>query len=256
MEFPEPGDRRASHNGHGIDEVLQVVQRLSSAGIISCIVGGHALRYFGVRRAPETWDICVPNDCFEEATSIISEAKDLYKTGMQVLPQVKTLIHTYPRFKQIGVDFNFYIVPSFEYFMDDFNEDMFEYSNNGVPYPELKHYAQSLMSTQRWPELVHLIDGMDLSQEWGDQNLVMGFPTEREKEYVKVKNEKYMASCDDFPDCTPIFGTLSEVSRDRTAEWRAMVSGKKDRIRRFDKDTHITEFREKGSRDPRLRNDT
>lgn len=47
----EEGDKDASYNDRGIDEVLEVVRLLREDGIICCIVGGNALRYYGVPRA-------------------------------------------------------------------------------------------------------------------------------------------------------------------------------------------------------------
>ncbi len=40
----------ASHHGHGIDEILDVINQLSAAGIASCVVGVRALRYYGAAR--------------------------------------------------------------------------------------------------------------------------------------------------------------------------------------------------------------
>jgi len=39
-----------SHSGHGIDEILDVINQLSVAGIPSCVVGVKALRYYGAAR--------------------------------------------------------------------------------------------------------------------------------------------------------------------------------------------------------------
>ena len=42
-----------SHKGHGIDEILDVVHRLAVAGILSCVVGVRALRYYGAARVTD-----------------------------------------------------------------------------------------------------------------------------------------------------------------------------------------------------------
>ena len=46
-----------------------------------------------------------------------------------------------------------------------------EYSSNQLPYPKLSVYAQSLLDTMNWVDLEDLIDGMDLTLEWGKENL-------------------------------------------------------------------------------------
>ena len=46
----------ASHHGHGIDEILGVINRLSVAGIASCVVGVRALRYYGAARVTHVWN--------------------------------------------------------------------------------------------------------------------------------------------------------------------------------------------------------
>jgi hypothetical protein len=46
------GERPGSHNGRGIDEVLEVIKLLNDAGIICCVVAGKALVYYGAHRVP------------------------------------------------------------------------------------------------------------------------------------------------------------------------------------------------------------
>ena len=46
----EPQDVKASCNGHGTLEILELTKILEEAGIPCCLVGVSALRYFGVPR--------------------------------------------------------------------------------------------------------------------------------------------------------------------------------------------------------------
>jgi hypothetical protein len=39
-----------SHDGHALDEILDVINQLSAAGIPSCVVGVRVLRYYGAGR--------------------------------------------------------------------------------------------------------------------------------------------------------------------------------------------------------------
>lgn len=51
---------RTSHDGHGIDEILDVINQLSAAGIPSCVVGVRALRYYGAARIT---DVFIRHQC-------------------------------------------------------------------------------------------------------------------------------------------------------------------------------------------------
>lgn len=44
------GDALASHGGSGSGEAREVIRILHDAGIPSCVVGAHALRYYGAGR--------------------------------------------------------------------------------------------------------------------------------------------------------------------------------------------------------------
>ncbi|XXH02714.1 hypothetical protein Hte_009099 [Hypoxylon texense] len=107
--------------------------------------------------------VCVPNDQFLDASAIFTRLSDTYEPGPKILPQIESLLHTYPRLKQESLDFSFYIMPTPEYFVTDFDETMIGHSTNAVSYPKLDDFAQSLVSTHRWPELAQPIDGMDRS---------------------------------------------------------------------------------------------
>jgi hypothetical protein len=47
----------------------------------------------------------------------------------------------------------------------------FEYSDNGIPYPKLQVFAQSLLDINNLTDLEDLIDGMNLTPEWGEEFL-------------------------------------------------------------------------------------
>jgi hypothetical protein len=47
----------------------------------------------------------------------------------------------------------------------------FEYSDNGIPYPKLQVFAQSLLDIDNRTDLEDLIDGMNLMPDWGEEFL-------------------------------------------------------------------------------------
>lgn len=187
---------------------------------------------------------------------MFTELSDRFEPGSRILPQLKSLLHTYPHFKQKGVRFSFYIMPASEYFVTELDKTMIEHGRNKVPYASLEAFAQSLVDTQRWAELTQLIDGMDLNEDWGPAHLDLGAPSQTLSEYVVEKNKKIMSSCADFPGTRPGVATLTEKPVDRMKKWQTIVGGKKNRIGLpLTKDRYATQFRQIGSQDPRLRED-
>lgn len=197
------------------------------------------------------WHVSIPTDSLPKATAIFAGLDDVYKPWKPCGPQLRSLIHTYPRFKQKGLTFTFYLVPGDEYFISGFDETILERSTSDIPYPRLDVLVQSLIDTQRWADVEALIDGMDLSEQWGEQHLDLEDPDDAERAYIKTKNDRIMASCDDYPEVRPIYGTLSEEPREKKKQWRGLVSRKRHRIGLGDKHLYATQYRLKGSCDPR-----
>ncbi|KAI0595513.1 hypothetical protein F4775DRAFT_568649 [Biscogniauxia sp. FL1348] len=244
----------ASYDGRGILEILDVIKRLEEVEITCCVVGGNALIYYGVPRVGEEWLLCIQTDRFEEAVAVFTREplSDIFEPAPQILPQVGSLLHTYPHLKRKDVNFRIYLLPSSEYFVSDLDPSKIERSRLDVPYPKLEYFAQGLIDTQKWAELEALVDGMDLTEEWGDKNLDLQKPGEIE--YAKRKNEKIRASLEQFPDSIP--STLRVTPRDVRERYLKIVRNKKRRIDILatDKDKYLTRYRKKGSPDPRYRN--
>lgn len=267
---------KVSAVAHGVYVISKAIQILKDAGIIACIAGVKALRYYGAHRVAsvsrsslmpycimhvlmylQDWDVCVPDAKFDEAAKLFDRLEDVYEHGDQILPQLKSLMHTYPRFRpRDRSDIGFYIVPASEYFLIGLDESMLERSKNGIPYPRLESLAQSLVSTQRWVDLADLVDGMDLDLAWGQAHLTLGQPTAEENQYVQWKNDKILSSCSDFPGTRPEAAQLDSRSFDRTKRWSQIIDAKLSRL-----PTHLlptswkTQYRRQGSQDPRLQED-
>ncbi|KAL2017937.1 hypothetical protein VTK56DRAFT_1529 [Thermocarpiscus australiensis] len=164
---------RASHNGHGIDEILDVIGQLSAAGIPSCVVGVKALRYYGAGRIADEWDLCVPDDKLEAACQLLLRAErngdTKYEVAKPPYPVPGSLRHTFPCFRLKGYNFWFILVPSSDCFVDPSRADHVERSKNGVPYASLVQFARSLLVQKLWADISDFIDGMDLTIEWGER---------------------------------------------------------------------------------------
>ncbi|KAI1444747.1 hypothetical protein F5Y02DRAFT_389045 [Annulohypoxylon stygium] len=249
----KPNAKAASYSGRGIVEVLEVIRILEAANIPCCIVGGYALVYYGARMVPNNWEICVPTDCFEKASAMftVTPLSETYEPRNKIQPQIGSLKHTYPQFALKGVNFSFFIIPAFEYFLCC-EPSKFERSSHNIPFPKLDCYAQSLLDTQRYLDLTNLIDGMDLSEEWGEEHLDLD--KSGELEYAKEKNGKIVSSLAEYPNSRP--SRLRETPMGLRQKWQTIVRTKQKRIG-VEVPGHLynTRFRTKGSPDPRLRED-
>ncbi|KAI5920848.1 hypothetical protein F4810DRAFT_680708 [Camillea tinctor] len=246
----KPGARPASYSGHGITEVLDIIKILEDAGICCCVTGGHALNYYGAKLVPMDWQICVSDDHFDKASAMFQSKplNEVYEPWVKIQPQIRTLMHTYPRYTLKGVNFFFFLVPAFEYCMQWGTSDL-ERSQQNIPYPKLQLFAQSLLDTQRQLDLTNLVDGMDLSEEWGNEHLDLDKPGELE--YAKEKNKRLIAACGGRPEIS--VPQLRVTPRDLRQEWQKIVREKKQRIGiKLSSHMYLTRFRLVGSRDPRL----
>ncbi|RWA11043.1 hypothetical protein EKO27_g4051 [Xylaria grammica] len=272
-----PSPVGASHNGMGILEIRRVVEIIENEGIACCVVGAKALRYYGVPRvsvspqitylfccpvardisltliaAKEDWSMCVPTNKVEYVKDLFTTAPhcEIYEDADQIVPTVRSLLHTYPRLRRKDVKFSFFIIPSWEFFMKDFGPSRFEYSSSHIPYPMLDFFAQGLLDTQHWMELEQLIDGMDLDMKWAQANI--DFDRPGRIEYAEEKNGRIRNSLENFPNSSP--STLSTKPLDLRARFQRTIDNKEKRIDRFaPKGKFVTQYRKTGSQDPRLK---
>ncbi|KAI1455992.1 hypothetical protein F4805DRAFT_254108 [Annulohypoxylon moriforme] len=253
VQVPKPSSKAASYGGRGIVEVLDVIRILEAVDIPCCVVGGYALVYYGARMVPNNWEICVPTDSFRKASAMftVTPLSETYEPWVKIQPQIGSLKHTYPQFALKGVNFFFFIIPAFEYFLRC-EPSNFEKSKRDIPFPKLDCFAQSLLDTQRYLDLTNLIDGMDLSEEWGEEHLDLD--KLGELEYAKEKNEKIIASLAEYPNSRP--SRLRDTPMDLRQKWQTLVRTKQNRIG-IEVPGHLysTRFRIKGSPDPRLQED-
>jgi hypothetical protein len=177
-------------------------------------------------------------------------ASDKYEPWPPNEPLPESVLHTFPRFHLKGVHFSFFLVPSEDYLIDC-DEDKCEKSLMNIPYPKLEVLAQSLLDTQRFCDLEDLIDGMDLSEEWGEQNLDLDRSCN--VEYAQKKNEKIRAS---IPKT--FYSELMEMNDGPTelrGVWQEIVRSKAKRIGvEMPRELYNTRFYAKGREDPRKRN--
>lgn len=197
---------------------------------------------------------------FEAATRLIDSEPEKYERVDPPMPLFSSLEHTYPRYRPTQAEsktLGFYLMPSSEDFLGDLKDDMIERSANNIPYPKLDVFAQNLVSIQKWDHLTALIDGMDLSLEWGQEHLRLGTLSDDEVEYARAKMEKYAESMVRLGRSgTESTSGLAIDGVDKSQRWARIMSRKQQRAScHYNATNWKTQFRRKGSGDPRLQQD-
>jgi len=143
-----------------------------------------------------------------------------------------------------ATEFPFFLVPASEPFVDC-EPAKCERSQNGIPYPRLRQFAQSVLDTQRYADLEDLVDGMNLDFTWGEENLDLNrIPVD----YINLKNQQIQES---LPGLAGIMASLSTAPNARKA-WASAVQGKRARmVPKYPETAYSTRFRLIGSADPR-----
>lgn len=190
--------------------------------------------------------MCVPTEKLGEASALLNSV-DTYETYPPRPPEPRSLLHTFPRFKLVGIAMAITLVPSDDAHIDCIAPNI-ERSQMGIPYPVLEIFAQSLLDTYDIGGLQSLVDGMDLTEQWGLDHLKLD--AENDVAWARRKNEKIRASVPlSFGSCflevTPNPFNLKET-------WNEIVRTKKLRIGiELPEGYFSTQFRAAGSPDPR-----
>ncbi|KAK2751713.1 hypothetical protein FQN55_009154, partial [Onygenales sp. PD_40] len=196
------------------------------------------------------WEICVPTDLLETAAQIFNSEphNQTYKPCRPDRPRFASLLHTFPRFKIRGVDLYFVLIPDHDAYIHCIPSNL-ERSQTGLPYPKLPLFARSLLETDDEVGLTDLVDGMNLSEEWGRENLDLDGIIDNA--WAVEKNEKIRASV----PLTDFSCLLEHYIRPASKEeiWKETVSKKEHRIGpELPKEYFNTRFHSRGLGDPRL----
>ncbi|KAK2764909.1 hypothetical protein FQN54_008606 [Arachnomyces sp. PD_36] len=217
---PSPGGTEIQ----GISRVIRILER---ADIACCLVGVSALKYFGAWRVRDDWEICVPTDMVAKTAAIFKSEPytQFYETCPPGHVQPFSLLHTFPRFKVKETLLRFAIVPSEDCHLTCKPSNI-ERSQTGLPYPKLEIFAQSLLETYNEVALTDLIDGMNLTEEWGLRYLDLDGTTDLE--WTENKNEKIRSSVPLTE--TSCFLELPTASFSLRDIWGNLARTKSDRI--------------------------
>lgn len=255
-----PGLRDArGRSTHGGEETIEVTKLLKAAGIPACVVDVNALRYYGAGRVTwvrptslsvlfqalinhKEWGICVPAHQLEDAEQIF-EHNHVYERVKSPPPVAKSLRHLNPTFQLKGVGYFFLLTPSSRCFINPETENC-DVSKKGIPYPKMPQFAQSLLVLQNGSNIADFVDGMDLDEEWAEENIDFDDLQAKGLEFSRMQNAELQAA---------ELGELNLRTSYREL-WNAIVSEKEGRIEPMKKGRYKTRWRRiKNDMDPRER---
>ncbi|KKZ61452.1 hypothetical protein EMCG_03934 [[Emmonsia] crescens] len=191
--------------------------------------------------------LCIPDSQHDQAVQIFASKSDILKPCEPLpLQRQDSQNHKYPRFKVIDRTDFWLLVPA-SYCHISCEVDNIEWSLGHLPYPKLHIYIQSLIDTKMEGDLSDLIDGMDLTYEWGLKNLNLGGVTDTEwlKWLMQGMRDDGFKEMFIFVDPKPV--SQLEI-------WKKYVTTKQTRMGwKYSPEIYATRFRRFGSKDPRIR---
>ncbi|KAI2087364.1 hypothetical protein LOZ36_002806 [Ophidiomyces ophidiicola] len=194
----------ASNRGHGTDDTLDVTRILEGHGIPCCLVGIAALVFYGAGRLRDVsvlLPLTLPEKSHKTQDWEICVPTDL-------VPKAAEILQSEP------------------------------YSANlrGLPYPKLDVCIQSYVDTNDMVALCDIIDGTNVSEEWGESNLDLEGTTD--VQWAKAKNKRG----EEFDGKLALFAW--DAPKSKRELWQSLVRTKEDRLDwTKPKDIFITQYR-------------
>ena len=195
----------------------------------------------------QDWEICVPTELVGQAAELLqSEPYATQYRLVKLWPYYSpcSLIHTYHRFKSRGINHYFFLVPSVDIHIDS-DPSNFTRSPRGLLYPKLDVFIQSCLDTCDMLHLCDVIDGTNVSEEWGENNLDL--EGTNNVEWAKEKNKRG----EEFGGKWANSLFAWEGRRNKREMWLSLVRTKEDRLDwTKPKDVFITQHCVIGAPDP------
>ncbi|KAM5374313.1 hypothetical protein ACJZ2D_006486 [Fusarium nematophilum] len=215
----------ASCGGHGTIEALQLSRTLEEADIPCCFCGVSALIYYGAGRVRDHWEVCIPTELMKKAEALLKSdsCADIYLSiPLNPIPQPQSLAHTYPWFKAVGLDFYFVLVPSHDVHFECEPSNI-QRSHRGLPFPKLNVLLQSFLETTNRVGLRDTVDGTDISEQWGVENLDL--EGTNDLPLAAVMNKAITESCPHLI----MFGVIPSQELSKRELWESIVRNKDSR---------------------------
>ncbi|PGH03198.1 hypothetical protein GX51_04233 [Blastomyces parvus] len=243
LSIGDPGDVPPSP-----EQLVSIISLLQQADICCCFVQEYGLNYYGAKRVTHDRTLCIPDSQHQKAVEIFTSHSEILKPcGPLPLVHQNSLHHKYPRFKAIG-RLDFWLLLPASYCHISCEPDNIEWSQGNLPYPKLPVFVQSLLDTKQYVDLCDLIDGQDLSEEWGIEHLDLSGTTD-----TKWLEWLIPGMRDDGVEDIYIFIDANPISR--LDAWKKYTTTKQKRMGwKYPPEIYATRFRKFGSKDPRTRN--
>ena len=194
--------------------------------------------------------MCVPTKHLDIAAALLREKAARFEPFRRsVLSYPGRIDHHYPRFKFVGLRLFFVLMPSESCHLEVKPENV-EISPMGLPFPTLPAYAQSLLDGGNAVDLEDLIDGMNLTLEWGEENLDLEGTVDADWIWWK-HNLAHDRKLEDVRDEKPPWYSSPDSRRDVWVKQTSLEAKKARQTWKYEPGRE-TRFRKAGSKDPRL----
>ena len=192
----------------------------------------------------------MPHSLLDKAEAVLRACKNADESDVYMfvpswpLVQPGSLYHTWKRFKPVGIDLYFSLLSSDDVHLPCAPSTVFR-SPRGLPFPKLEALAQSFLDTHDMCSLADLVDGTNVTKEWGHENLDLDGTND--VEWARRKNADVK---DDGITPYVIACTLPMARSEKRPLWEAIVDRKESRKDwKFPKHLFDTRFRLKGQPD-------
>lgn len=200
----------------------------------------------------QDWEICIPTGQIAEARAVLLSPP--YSSEYRLLkpwphPTPGSLNYTYGRFKSKGKDHYFVLVPSEDAHIV-ISPGNLTRSIRGLPYPKLEVFIQSCLERAEKLELEDVIDGSNVSEQWGEEFLDLEGTNDTDWAERMCQKGVEFAKGDRDLEWWVFFRTADFSKREL---WQEAVRNK-ERRRGLDKPASVflTQYRAIGSTDPWL----
>jgi hypothetical protein len=129
----------------------------------------------------------VPTECLDDVAGKLQKSGKWEPFRPSAMTTVMEIDQSFPRFKRI-VMACFLVVLSSQNCHIPCSFENIEQGQTGLPFPKLAVCVQSFLNTHNEVDLDDLVDGMNLTEEWGRENLKLDGVTD--VEWAKWKNQK------------------------------------------------------------------
>jgi hypothetical protein len=159
-----------------------------------------------------------------------------------------SFIHTYKRYQIRGLPHTFVIVPSRDVHLDC-QPDKIVRSLRGLPYPKLEDFFQSCLDRRDEVELTDLIDGTNVTDDWGETHLDLEGTHDIEwARLMKRRTDEWNPQREGTAPPIDYWPTRPESKREF---WKSLVQTKMDRLDwSRPPEIFLTQYRIRNSSDP------